>query len=182
MTTMTERDAYRAAAQAYAAAILGLPIAYVSVNGIVLGYAANDSRSTWSDKRSEVALGLAGIAAVERFRFGTAVDGSVTFPGHEMTEQQCEDWHMVQSLADEIDFRGERRVLYDGWNLAAELIGNDDVWGAIEWIAGIVEDVRLDGVAIMHMIDGLDHDRNSLDLRKQRGHASHGGSGTPSSV
>ncbi len=55
MTTMSERDAYRAAAQGYIAAVLGLPIKHVDVNGIELGYAANDGRPAWDDLRAEVA-------------------------------------------------------------------------------------------------------------------------------
>jgi hypothetical protein len=54
-----DRKAYRAAGQAYAAAVLDLPIKYASVRGIELNWPANRSMS-WNDYRADVAMGLTG--------------------------------------------------------------------------------------------------------------------------
>jgi hypothetical protein len=150
-----ECDAYRAAGQAHAAAMLGLPIKRVSVRGIVFDWPANQPAS-WDQQRSEVAMGLTGIAAVGRFRFGTAPPGGGTGPFNldVMTEQQLDDWDTVQTTAVEIDPRNEHRVMADAWTLATELVTDNDSWDAIKWLAGIIEGVELDGVAVTHIVEG----------------------------
>ncbi len=45
-------------------------------------------------------------------------------------------------------------MLSGAWELVEELVSDDDIWAAIEWLAGIVEGVRLDGVAVSQIIDG----------------------------
>jgi hypothetical protein len=145
-------DAYRAAGQAYAATVLGLPIRRVSIRGIVLDWPANRS-ATWDQQRAEVAMGLLGIAVVSRCCFGTAPGGSVPFIIEGMTARQRDDWDTVQTITAEIDPRDEHRVLRDAWNLAAELAADDDAWEAITWLAGIIEGVVLDGVEVMQIVE-----------------------------
>jgi hypothetical protein len=147
-----ERDAFRAAGQEYAAAVLGLPIKHANVRGIELNWPANRSLS-WDELRAEIAMGLAGIAAVERYGFGVGPDGAIVFDRRTLSDQARIDFDTASRMADDIDPGGKQRVLADGWTLACDLVVDDDCWAAIEWLAGIVEAVELDGVAVSHIVE-----------------------------
>jgi hypothetical protein len=99
-------------------------------------------------------MGLAGIAALKRYSWGVSVDGTIGFDYQTADNQSRVDFDIANSLACEIDPRDEHRVMADAWELATTLILDDDVWQAIEWLAGIIEGVELDGVAVMRIVDG----------------------------
>lgn len=121
-----ERDAFRAAGQAYTAAALGLPIKHVSVNGIVLDWPANLPPSR-DQSRSELATGLGGIAAADRYAWGLSVDRNIVFDYDAADEQSRTDFDNADSLSSEIDPRDEHRVMADAWDLASALVSDDDV-------------------------------------------------------
>jgi hypothetical protein len=146
-----ERDAFRAAGQAYAAAVLGLPIKHANVRGVELNWPANRAIG-WDHSRSEVAMALAGIAAVARYGFGMTPDGEISFDYRVLTDQGRIDFDTASQMADDIDPGGKRHVLGEAWTLAASLVADPESWAAIEWLAGIVEGVELDGVAVAHIV------------------------------
>jgi hypothetical protein len=146
-----ERNAFRAAGQAYAAAILGLPIKHVNVRGIELNWPANRSIDC-EHSRSEVAMALAGIAAVARYGFGIGPDGEISFDYRVLTDQGRIDFDTASQIADDIDPGGKRHVLGEAWTLAASLVADPESWAAIEWLAGIIEGVELDGVAVANIV------------------------------
>jgi hypothetical protein len=111
---------------------------------------------SWDDYRAEIAIGLTGVTAAERYAWGISVNGEIVFDYESADEQSRIDFNTARSLADEIDPQNEYRVMADAWGMATELVADGDVWEAIEWLAGIIEGVELDGVAVSRIVQGDD--------------------------
>jgi hypothetical protein len=103
--------AFRAAGQALAALWQGAPIDHVDVDGIALNWGDEPTRKQVREQATiEIAIGLTGIVAQDRYRFGWV-------PEHEFigswqfNEWQLEDFRLVRDLVAEVDM-GDVDVLY----------------------------------------------------------------------
>jgi hypothetical protein len=97
-------------------------------------------------------MALTGIAAVARYGFGMARDGEISFDYRVLTDQGRIDFDTASQMADDIDPGGKLHVLGEAWTLAASLVADPESWAAIEWLAGIIEGVELDGAAVAHIV------------------------------
>jgi hypothetical protein len=80
-------------------------------------------------------------------------DGEISFDYRVLTEQGRIDFDTASQIADDIDPGGKRHVLGEAWTLAASLVADPESWAAIEWLAGIIEGVELDGIAVSHVVE-----------------------------
>ena len=126
--------AIRAAGQALAALWREAPIDHVDIEGIALDWADLSTREqARKQAKIEVAIGLAGIVAQDRYRFGWVPDHE--FIGSwQFNECQFEDFHLVHDLVAEID-AGDVNVLYHSWCLALKFVNDVAIWSAIESVA-----------------------------------------------
>lgn len=132
---MTEDRAYRAAGQAIAALMNGAPIAHLNIDGIEIDWPA---RPTGERDRAElladVAIGLAGIAAESRLRFGriTSADWVVS---NLFTSAQIEDFAEIHALVAEIDPLGTQDVFLQAWRQSVDLVADQASWNVVEALA-----------------------------------------------
>jgi hypothetical protein len=126
--------AFRAAGQALAALWQGAPIDHVDIGGIALDWADEPTREQAREHATiEIAIGLTGIAAQERYRFGWAPDHE--FIGSwQFNEWQLEDFRLVHDLVAEVDM-GDVDVLYRSWCRALEFANDPAIWASIESVA-----------------------------------------------
>ncbi len=126
--------AFRAAGQAVAALWQGAPIDHVDIDGIALDSADPPTPEQAREQATiEIAIGLTGIAAQERYRFGWVPDHE--FIGSwQFNEWQLEDFRLVRDLVAEVDM-GDVDVLYRSWCRALEFVNDLAIWSAIESVA-----------------------------------------------
>ncbi len=134
-------DAYRAAGQAIAAVLNGLPFARVDHDGIEM---TNNGPHTRAAMLGEIAIGLGGIAAVERFQFGSLGDAADFVLSWDFSCQQLADFEMVRGLVAVVDPRDSRDVLFLAWRQACDLVDDDIAWAAVEAMAAAIADGPLD--------------------------------------
>jgi hypothetical protein len=136
--------AFRAAGQALAALWQGAPIEHVDFEGIALHWAELPTRKQAREQAEiEIAIGLAGIVAQDRYRFGWVPDHEFIC-SWQFTECQIDDFGLVRELVDEID-TGDVDVLYRSWCRALEFVNGPTIWTAIELVAATLQRVRLNG-------------------------------------
>jgi len=146
-------DAFRAAGQVLAAIAEGLPIESVSAKGIVLKPALEPARKPpRCEVLAEIAVGLAGIAAVDRYGFGTPPPdkpGCYSACVHwAFDAQQLADFTIVRELIATIDRDDEEDILAQAWEQALSLVHDKGMWGAIEFFASLIDVSELDGADI----------------------------------
>jgi hypothetical protein len=141
--------AYRAAGQVIAALVEGLPIESASTKGIVLKSGDGPPREPRGyEVLAEIAIGLTGITALDRYSFGTPPSAR---PGEHyatlhwsFSPLQLADFEEVKKLVALIDPTDEYDVLYQAWQQAWFLINSSAVWQAIEFFATLLQGSSLD--------------------------------------
>ncbi len=130
--------AFRAAGQALAALWQGAPIDHVNVDGIALVWPNEPTRKQAREQaKIEIAIGLTGIVAQDRYRFGWV-------PGHEFVgswqfdEWQLEDFRLIHELVADIE-TDDVDVFYRSWRRALKFANVLANWSAIELIAETLE-------------------------------------------
>ncbi len=138
-------DAIRAAAQCAAAKFEGCLIQGISRRGIELGDC--DGRPRRATVLAEIAVGMAGIVAVDRWRFGVPPRGSAgATVSFYFTQDQLNDFDQIRELIEEIDPTGDQDVLLMAWQNACDLISSDTIWAAVERFASLLDEVDLDEI------------------------------------
>jgi hypothetical protein len=115
--------AFRAAGQALAALWQRAPIDHVDIDGIALDWPDEPTREQAREQaKIEIAIGLTGIVAQDRYRFGWV-------PGHEFVgswqfdECQLEDFGLVRTLVAEIEL-DDADLLYRSWYHALKFVNH----------------------------------------------------------
>jgi hypothetical protein len=146
-------DAFRAAGQVVAAIAEGLPIESVSTRGIVLKSALGSARQPRRcETLAEIAIGLAGIAAIHRYGFGAPPPGE---PGRHsacvrwsFNMQQLADFAIVRELIATIDPDDEEDILLQAWEQALSFMHDEPTWQAVEFFASLLDVPELEGADI----------------------------------
>lgn len=152
---MSERNAFRAAGQVVAALEEGLAIRCVDTDGIEFEGEDRPGIPSRLDALAQIAVGLAGIAAVDKYRFGVPPPGTGRWPvtHWQFTRSQRDDLSKVVELVDAIDPDGERDVLYLGWIQAFDFVAEAANWKTIEFFATVVAHSPVDGISIRYIVD-----------------------------
>jgi len=134
-----EEATHRAAAQAVMAMLEGTPFDHVSVDGIELEWPTGDLRPR-EDMLAEAAIGLAGVAAIDCYRFGIPPPDADTFVvAAHLTGAQLGDWRLVREMICDVDPDDASDALFLVWKYAESTILTPDTWTAIEAIAAALE-------------------------------------------
>ena len=134
MHTVTQMAALRAAAQAMAAITYGAELSKLSLDGIeVLGAEARGG-----DILGDISVWVSGVAAIDRFRFGSPAGSGWTVDFH-YDDDQRHDLAAAAKLATDADPKGERDLLYTAWVWATDLMADEAAWAAIEGMARLIE-------------------------------------------
>jgi hypothetical protein len=147
-----ERRAFRVAGQAVGAILVGAPIDRVSVE--------EGARILWSKLRrpaarpddrilARILITLMGVGAQQRYSFGVP-------PGDVVWLMPRADQPVLLSDVEEADAASIELSDTSGgleavWRYAAEVIGHDDVWEAVELVAEELQDGPLDGRQIARL-------------------------------
>jgi hypothetical protein len=130
--------AFRAAGQAVAALWHGAPIDHVDIDGIALDWPDEPTRDQVSKQsKIEIAIGLAGIVAQDRYRFGW-VPGQEFVSSGQFDECQLEDFRLVHDLVAEIEI-DDVDVFYRSWRRALKFADDLANWSMIELTAETLE-------------------------------------------
>jgi hypothetical protein len=151
-----KHDTYRAAAQLVASIAEGVSIESVSARGIVLketiGRRPVPLRCS---VLADIAIGLAGVAAVDRYGFGTPPPDE---PGRHsacfhwaFNAQQLVDFALVRELIAGIDPEGNEDILLRAWEQAQSFIRDEATWEAIEFFAPLIGAAALDAAYIDYL-------------------------------
>jgi hypothetical protein len=140
--------AYRAAGQAVAAILNGVAIVHVDRDGVEL--APHTGRCHRAETLAEIAIGLAGIAAEDRYRFGT-IDPADFVASWVFDADQLADFAIVRALIDTLDRRGSDDTLFLAWRHALDLIADPTVWRMVESVVAALDGGPL-GEAEMRLI------------------------------
>ncbi len=139
-----EHSAYRAAGQAVAALLHGAPLIQIDVDGVEVGWSDEpDDRRPRAEILADIAIGLAGVAAEEYFRFGCPPPecrSSLTF--YSFNESQIADLAEVAELVALLDADASADVNFQAFRQAHDLIAEPNVWSTVECLA--VELLRRD--------------------------------------
>ena len=127
-----ERRRFRAAGQAIAALWLEIPIVAVDMDGIEFDRPGQRPRCC---PRAEVAIGLAGIAAVGAHRFGRS-DSYEDVCTWNFGAGEVEDFAHVRALIEQMDTEDTQDLLRSSWLEALSFLNRPTVWRAIETVAG----------------------------------------------
>jgi hypothetical protein len=146
-------DSFRAAGQVVASIADGLAIESVSTRGIVLKPALGSARQPRRcETLAEIAIGLAGMAAIHRYGFGAPPPGE---PGRHsacvrwsFNMQQLADFAIVRELIDTIDPDDEEDILLQGWEQALSFMHDEPTWQAVEFFASLLDLSELEGADI----------------------------------
>jgi hypothetical protein len=151
---VTAQDAYRSAGQAVAAISEGLLIRCASVDGIEFDGDDRPSPLGRTVALTQIAIGLAGVAAVSRYSFGTLPEGD-TSPtvSFSFNRQELDDLAEVRAIIDSIDPNDDEDIFFLAWRQAKDLIADGANWEAIEWFAPLIEAGPLDGLTMFDMVD-----------------------------
>lgn len=134
MHTVTQMAALRAAAQAVAAITFGAELSKLSLDGIeVLG-----AKARGGDVLGDIAVWISGVAAIDRYRFGSPA-GSGWTVDFNYDDDQRHDLEAAAKLAAEADPQDERDLVYAAWVWATDLMADEAAWAAIEGMARMIE-------------------------------------------
>lgn len=131
---MSQIAAIRAAAQAVAAIIHGAQLHSLTLDGIEIKSACTRG----GDMLGDVAVWIAGVAALDRLRFGSPA-GSGWVIDFSYNEDQRHDLSEAARIAEDADPDGERDLLYTAWVWATDLMADESAWAAIESVALLIE-------------------------------------------
>jgi hypothetical protein len=126
--------ALRAAAQAVAAITHGAELSKLSLDGIEIC----NAQARGADVLGDISVWVAGVAAVDRFRFGSPA-GSGWIIDFNYDDDQRHDLSAAAKLAAESDPKDERDLLYAAWVWATDLMADETAWAAIEAMARLIE-------------------------------------------
>jgi hypothetical protein len=112
----------------------GAELSKLSIDGIeVLGAEARGG-----DVLGDISVWISGVAAVDRFRFGSPA-GSGWTVDFNYDDDQRHDLAAAATLAAEADPQDERDLLYTAWVWATDLMADESAWAAIEAMARLIE-------------------------------------------
>jgi hypothetical protein len=130
-----ERRRFRAAGQAIAALWHDIPVTEVGIAGVEIDWPKPRSRyCSRADVLIDVAIGLAGIAAVCAYRFGR-LDSYEDVCTWGFGAGELEDFAEVRALIEEIDPEDTHDLLRSSWSEALAFLNRPAVWQAIEIVA-----------------------------------------------
>jgi hypothetical protein len=152
-TAEQERRAFRVAGQAVGAILVGAPIERVSVE--------EGTRILWSELRrpaarpddrilARILITLMGVGAQQRYSFGVP-PGDVVWlmPRADQPVLQCDVEEADAASIELSDVGGSG--LDAVWRYAGEIIGDDDVWAAVETVAQELLEGQLDARQIARL-------------------------------
>jgi len=132
--TVTQMSALRAAAQAVAAITHGAELSKLSLDGIEI----QGAESRGGDILGDISVWVSGVAAIDRYRFGSPA-GSGWTVDFNYDEDQRYDLAAAAKLAAEADPEDDRDLLYAAWVWATDLMADESAWAAIEAVARLIE-------------------------------------------
>ena len=142
--------AYRAGGQALAAYLHGVRVDELRLTGITLWFPRRISRR--SELLSELAVGLSGVAAVSRYRFGPG-DPAAPVVTWNFSRCELEDLQVAHPIVGELAALGDDDVFFETWSQALYLISYPTCWRAIERIAVAVIRDPLTGSEVREIIE-----------------------------
>jgi len=81
---------------------------------------------------------VSGVAAIDRYRFGSPAGSGWTIDFN-YDDEQRHDLEAAAKLAAEADPEDERDLLYTAWVWATDLMADEAAWAAIEAMARLIE-------------------------------------------
>ena len=139
-------DAYRAAGQAIVALLHGAPVIQIGIDGVEIGWDdVPDAQRPRAEILADIAIGLGGVAAEDRFGFGCApaeTRTSLTF--YDFNPSQLADLAEVNALVAVIDHDGSDDIYFQAFQQAIEFTAEGHVWEAIERLANILVERDVD--------------------------------------
>jgi len=126
--------ALRAAAQAVTAITYGAQLCNLSLDGIEI----HGAKARGGDVLGDIAVWVSGVAAIDRYRFGSPA-GSGWIIDFNYDDEQRHDLEAAAKLAAEADPEDERDLLYTAWVWATDLMADEAAWAAIEAMARLIE-------------------------------------------
>ena len=126
--------ALRAAAQAVTAITYGAKLCNLSLDGIEI----HGAKARGGDVLGDIAVWVSGVAAIDRYRFGSPA-GSGWIIDFNYDDEQRHDLEAAAKLAAEADPEDERDLLYTAWVWATDLMADEAAWAAIEAMARLIE-------------------------------------------
>lgn len=147
-TVDPEPAANRAAGQAVAATIVGAPLIRASIEGVELGRPTSDVRRPRAEIISDIMIGLAGIAARNRYRFGDP-GPNIVVVCRIFDDTDRRDWAEVQGLVRKVDRDGDQDILFFVWRYALDLIAAPDVRSAVDAVARAVQVSPINAAEVM---------------------------------
>ena len=145
-----DRLAHRAGGQALAAYLHGVRTDELRLTGITLWFPHRISRRT--ELLAELAVGLTGVAAVSRYRFGPD-DPGVPVVTWSFSRCELEDLREAHSIVGELAALGDDDVFFETWSQALYLISYPTCWRTIERIAASLVRDRLTGSEVREIIE-----------------------------
>jgi hypothetical protein len=165
--------AFRAAGQALAALWQGAPIDHVDVDGIALAWSDESTvEQAREQTKIEIAIGLAGIAAQESYRFGWVPDHE-SISSWQFDEYQMDDFRLVHDLVAEIE-TDDVDVFYRSWCRALKFANDLANWSTIELIAETLEHQWLTATAVEKIAAGAFWDSVLVRLGALHSHSGRG--------
>jgi hypothetical protein len=150
---LTTAAAHRAAGQAVAAVIEGAPIADLSIDGVEIVWPDDPTgKRRRSELLADVAIGLAGIAAEIRLRFGR-ISSADCVVRNCFTSGQIKDFSEVHELVAEIDPTGTDDVFLQAWRQAVDLVVDRASWDAIAALAIALQHGEISGSDIARIVN-----------------------------
>ena len=134
MHTVSQMAALRAAAQAVTAITYGAELCNLSLDGIEI----HGAKARGGDVLGDIAVWVSGVAAIDRYRFGSPA-GSGWIIDFNYDDEQRHDLEAAATLAAEADPEDERDLLYTAWVWATDLMADESAWEAIEAMARLIE-------------------------------------------
>lgn len=131
---MDEHAAYRASGQAVLALLHGAHIRLVNLDGVEIGWPIGGEPRTDGQIMTDAVIGLAGVAAADRYRFGTAPPGGLVV-SFNFTDDQLEDWRLARELLSNVDPDDAGDSLFLLWSYLEDVVQAPDIWAAIVAVA-----------------------------------------------
>ena len=152
-TGMTDRSdaVFRAAGQVVAALEEGIPIRRASVDGVEFEGEDRPGRLSRTDALAQVAVGLAGVAAANRHRFGGPCGGNLCVVTWNFDEDELADMASAIDLVDEVDPSGDDDLLFNAWRVALDLVADPASWDTVEFFAAMIRRTAIDGIQITRL-------------------------------
>jgi hypothetical protein len=123
---------------------------HVDVDGIEFDWPGQLTREqTRKQLEMEIDIGLAVIAAQDRYRFGWVPDHE--FIGSwQFNRCQIEDFRLVRDLIAEID-TDDVDLLYRSWCRALEFVNDEAIWSGMELVAETLGRESLSGIQVENL-------------------------------